>query len=524
MHHYRQALLRMRQGESDREIAAAKLMGRPKAAQWRRLATEQGWLDPAQPLPDDEAIAAVLSGPRRASSTVSTLESHRACVAAWLEQGVSGTAIHAALRRQFGWKGSYSSVRRLAADIRSQLPPETTCRLDFEPGDAAQVDFGAGPTLVHPDGQPRRTWAFVMTLAHSRHQYVEFVWDQTVATWLGCHRRAFEWFGGRACARDHRQRQVRHHVKRLQPTTPLVQRAYAECAEGYGFKIDALPAARPAEEGDRRVRREVPQGQLPAADAQLPRPGRPQRAGPRLGHGRSRSVRLPRHHARAHRWLCTRWSAPLLRRPCRPSLPTWAVVAPRECCTATATSSTTAPALLRPLRPGGQDAVAARHRHRRGAARGLPARGYTHLRAQRPGQRLTRARAPAAGGATAFFERDRRLVRHPGAAPSGPTCTGAHRAAAGLTAWPGAAARRPGRAGHELKRYGAGAAGGGVRSARWPTTAPHYRTVKTILASGADRQPLLDPHTPAAYGRARFTRSAAAPSSPGDSHADGTVH
>ena len=36
----------------------------------------------------------------------------------------------------------------------------------------------------------------VMTLAWSRHQYVEFVRDQTVATWLGCHRRAFETFGG----------------------------------------------------------------------------------------------------------------------------------------------------------------------------------------------------------------------------------------------------------------------------------------------------------------------------------------
>jgi hypothetical protein len=37
------------------------------------------------------------------------------------------------------------------------------------------VDFGAGPMLLHPDGRVRRTWAFVMTLAHSRHQYVEFV-------------------------------------------------------------------------------------------------------------------------------------------------------------------------------------------------------------------------------------------------------------------------------------------------------------------------------------------------------------
>ena len=47
----------------------------------------------------------------------------------------------------------------------------------------------------------RRTWAFVMTLCFSRHQYVEFVWDQTVATWLGCHRRAFEWFAAVPAAR-----------------------------------------------------------------------------------------------------------------------------------------------------------------------------------------------------------------------------------------------------------------------------------------------------------------------------------
>jgi len=38
---------------------------------------------------------------------------------------------------------------------------------------------------------------------------------------------------------------------------------------------------------------------------------------------------------------------------------------------------------------------------------------------------------------------------------------------------------------------------------------PHYRTVKTILASGADQQPLVQPHTPPAYSRTRFTRSAA---------------
>lgn len=38
MYEYRQALVRMRQGDSDREIAASKVMGRPKAAALRALA------------------------------------------------------------------------------------------------------------------------------------------------------------------------------------------------------------------------------------------------------------------------------------------------------------------------------------------------------------------------------------------------------------------------------------------------------------------------------------------------------
>jgi hypothetical protein len=101
---------------------------------------------------------------------VSTLESNRERLLAWVEQGVSGTAMHALLKRQHGWTGSYSSVRRLVGDIRRQLPPETTCRLEFDPGDTVEVDFGAGSMLLHPDGNPRRTWAFVLTLADGRNQ------------------------------------------------------------------------------------------------------------------------------------------------------------------------------------------------------------------------------------------------------------------------------------------------------------------------------------------------------------------
>ena len=64
-------------------------------------------------------------------------------------------------------------------------------------GEAAQVDFGKGPEVLDPrTGELLSTWIFVMTLAWSRHAYAEVVTDQKVATWLGCHRRAFEWFNG----------------------------------------------------------------------------------------------------------------------------------------------------------------------------------------------------------------------------------------------------------------------------------------------------------------------------------------
>jgi len=248
MFQYRAVLVRLRQGDSDRDIARARLMGRPKVAALRALATREGWLAPATLLPEDAAIAAVIGQARRARSTISTAEPHRELITRWAREGISGVVIHAALCREHGYTGSYSAVRRMLGTLAAAEPPDATVRLQFAPGEAAQVDFGAGPKLLDPArNEVRRTWCFVMTLCFSRHQYVEFVWDQTVATWLGCHRRAFEWFAAvpgrliidnakcaitKACARD-----------------PLVQRAYAECAEGYGFKIDPCPPNDPAKKG-----------------------------------------------------------------------------------------------------------------------------------------------------------------------------------------------------------------------------------------------------------------------------------
>jgi len=134
MHQYRQVLVRIRHGDSDRELARCRYMGRRKLATLRELAEHRGWLEPDALLPDDAEIAAALGSPRKATSTVSGLEVHRALIASWLEQNVPGTAILAALRREHGYTGSYSSVYRMIVSINADRPLDVTVPLSFAPG------------------------------------------------------------------------------------------------------------------------------------------------------------------------------------------------------------------------------------------------------------------------------------------------------------------------------------------------------------------------------------------------------
>ena len=61
MFELRQVLVRMRQGDSDRDLAKAGVVGRRKAGEIRDLAREQGWLDADKALPDDTELARLLA-------------------------------------------------------------------------------------------------------------------------------------------------------------------------------------------------------------------------------------------------------------------------------------------------------------------------------------------------------------------------------------------------------------------------------------------------------------------------------
>ncbi|MEW6569348.1 MAG: IS21 family transposase [Chloroflexota bacterium] len=242
----RELLRHVRQGRSDRTVARACGVDRKTVRRYRDWAREhrllEGDLPPAGEL--ERLLGATLNAPPPPQS-VSSVEPYREIVERLHGQGVEMAAIHARLRER-GYPGSYASVVRFVRRLNPPRP-DVVLRIETPPGEEAQVDFGSAGKLLDEDGRSRKAWAFVMTLSWSRHQYVEFVFDQKVETWLRCHRNAWEFFGGvpKRVVLDN----LKAGIAKRCWDEPQAQQAYRECAEHYGFLIDPHGPGKPEHKG-----------------------------------------------------------------------------------------------------------------------------------------------------------------------------------------------------------------------------------------------------------------------------------
>lgn len=85
-------------------------------------------------------------------------------------------------------KGYVSAVRE-----RPYRSREAFLRLDFPPGETAQVDWGEFGT---PFGDGVKIHCFLMVLCHSRLLYIEFTRSEKFEEFIRCHENAFRFFGG----------------------------------------------------------------------------------------------------------------------------------------------------------------------------------------------------------------------------------------------------------------------------------------------------------------------------------------
>lgn len=247
MNYLRDLIHRLRLDQSDRAIARDMHLSRVTIRKYREMAQAQGYLDLSTPLPDLQTLTAALGPapkPPRPSSSVLPFQE---VVEKLLDQRVEMTAILDRLRDDYGYTGTYSSLRRFVHRLRPP-DPEACVRLHSLPGEEAQVDFGSAGLLLDPlSGHRRQTYVFVMTLCFSRHQYAELVFDQKIPTWLDLHRRAFESFGGVP------QKVVLDNLKAAVPKAslhdPILGEAYRRFAQHYGFIVSPTRPSTPQHKG-----------------------------------------------------------------------------------------------------------------------------------------------------------------------------------------------------------------------------------------------------------------------------------
>ena len=136
--------------------------------------------------------------PAQAKLTTSNCEPHRAFIEAQLRLKRNYMAIYQDLVDSHGFGGAYNSVKRFCGGL-CKHEPEQFDRLEFAPGEEAQVDYGEGAlTRVVGTDRFRKPRLFVMTLRYSRRSFRRVVWKSSQEAWARLHEDAWRYFGG-AC-------------------------------------------------------------------------------------------------------------------------------------------------------------------------------------------------------------------------------------------------------------------------------------------------------------------------------------
>jgi transposase len=174
---------------------------RASAASTARVQTGASWFDGGQTPVQIDPLSTPGSGQIDPLSTAgkmgrkSLCDDHETLVRSKVEAGLTAQRIHQDLRAEVAFAGSYQSVKRYVGKLRRAIP-QLVCRVEVQPAEEVQIDFGAGPMLTGADGKRRRTWIFRVVLSFSRKGYTEAVLRQTAENFLRALENAFRHFGG----------------------------------------------------------------------------------------------------------------------------------------------------------------------------------------------------------------------------------------------------------------------------------------------------------------------------------------
>lgn len=176
--------------------AGPGLAGSPGGSKPAKVITGSG--GETRPDPPGGSVPVVTAGGR------SRCAPFREVIELKLQQGLSAQRIWQDLRNEHGFAEGYQSVQRFVRHLERTCPLPFR-RMECEPGEQAQVDFGTGAPVIIPESEVlpvgvktrrRRTHVLRIVLSHSRKGYSEAVYRQTTENFIRCLENAFWHFGG----------------------------------------------------------------------------------------------------------------------------------------------------------------------------------------------------------------------------------------------------------------------------------------------------------------------------------------
>lgn len=182
----------------------------------------------------------------KAVESRSRCERYRAEILVKLEAGLSAQRIYQDIRSELGYDGGYESVKRYVAALKAR-EPRRVWRMECEPGEEMQVDFGLGAMIEGADGKKRRSWVLRAVLSYSRKGYSEAVMRQDTESFLRCLENAFRAFGGvpQVINLDN----LKAAVTKADWYDPELNPKLAEFARHYGVRVMPCRARRPEHKG-----------------------------------------------------------------------------------------------------------------------------------------------------------------------------------------------------------------------------------------------------------------------------------
>jgi transposase len=219
------------------------------------------------PLPEDDTVSALIRDLRGVppapslGETEQSLLPYRDRIRRWLEEDkLLLTRVHDLLVRE-GVLVPYASLHRFARKFCDfgRLSSITVRRIDGEPGEYAEVDFGRlGYLQELGNARPRLVYGFVMVLGYSRLSCVVPVFRQDLESVIRCFEEALRFFGG--CTRRIVIDNLKSCVELADPLVPRFNRTFLEYAGYRGFIPDPArpyhPKDKPAVEQHVRYVRE----------------------------------------------------------------------------------------------------------------------------------------------------------------------------------------------------------------------------------------------------------------------------